>query len=502
MAPKPKLKNRFTDNPIQQQIDRRNAAETQAKKIAVAKVPKVSTADDILANIQNRAANVDPTAVGALGPIGALPGGKPAVAGAGATSGTFNFRSNLAYDFGGVNVQGGTLPLYIYSDPKKGTTGVFRNDAAGVPTQQIIFANPDDPTGSTYATIPWNSGAATVQILNQFYKGKGQIAALKQSLAQRGLLGKGKTQAASVASGDSLDATFLKAFGQLLLTNTQDNYRIGSNGGTQFFNPTTALAGIKGYAGTRVSTNFTYTPEVSAINDVNGFIQENLGRQATKSEVDQYINVLKKYEQDHPDKVTTTTDTLGYEKNRVTIQGASADDKKMLLVGMLWKELQQKGIDPNAISQSGGKIAQDMQKILQSAQDYGLPHIDNKAALNSVLNTLQPGGDINTELSKQKEQAKLLYKPLASYLDSGGTIRDIANYFNNLNQKYLETNTPTDTLNPDIQNALKGDGKNIMSENDYISMLKKKPEWAQTMNAREQASDFATTILKQFGLLA
>lgn len=479
-------------------------AKTEAnKKKATAdlakKTPVVSTADDILSSIQSQKSTVDPTATGALGPVGNIPQGRPSVTGA---PGAFNFGSNLAYDFGGQNVVGGTLPLYVYSDPKKGTVGIFRNDAAGVPTQQVIIANPDDPTGSTYAVVPWNSGAAAVQILNTLYKGKGQIAALKQSMAARGLLGKGKTQAASVASGDSLDATFLKAFGQQLLTDTQNNYRTGSMGGTQFVNPTTALAGIKGYAGTRVSVNTSYTPEVSAINDVNGFVQEQLGRQATKSEVDQYISVLKKYEQDHPDKVTTTTDTLGYEKNRVTIAGASADDKKMLLVGMLWKELQQKGIDPNKISQSGGLIAQNMQKIMQNAAAYGLPHIDATSALNSVVSTLQPGGDINQELAKQKEQAKLLYKPLASYLDAGGSVKDIADYFNNLNQKYLETNTPTDTLNPDIQTALKGDGKSIMSENDYISMLKKKPDWPKTMNAREDAANFATSILKQFGLLA
>ena len=484
--------------PVTPDMLKKRDAEKKTAADAAKKIPKVSTADDVLTSIASAAKPVDPTAVGALGPTATLPGGRPSVAGA---PGVFNFGSNLAYDFGGVGVQGVTSPLYVYSDPKKGTTGIFRNDAAGVPVQQVIIANPDDSTGTSYAVVPWNNGATTISVLNQYYKGKGQVAALKQSLAQRGLLGKGKTQAASVASGDSLDPTFVKAFATQLLTNTQDNFRTGSNGGTQFVNPTTALAGIKGYAGTRISTNFAYTPAVSAINDVNGFVQEQLGRQATKSEIDQYISVLNKYEQDHPDKVTTTTDTLGYEKNRVTITGASADDKKMLLVGMLWKELQNKGVDPTKISQSGGLIAQNMQKIMQNANTYGLPHIDTTSALNSVINTLQPGGDINTELAKQKEQAKLLYKPLASYLDAGGDVKSMADYYNNLNQKYLETNAPTDVMNPDIQNALKGDGKNIMSDNDYIGLLKSKPEWAMTMNAREQASQFATSILKQFGFM-
>ena len=481
---------------LAQQQAREAAAKKKAAAAAAAKIPKVSTADDIYKSITSAAPSSDPTKVGALGPVGALPGARPAVAGA---AGNYQFGTNLGYDFGGPSIQGS---LYIYTDPKTGKTGVFRNDAAGVPTQQVIFSNPADTTGQTYVTTAWNSGSTAVQILNQYYKSAGQVAALKDSLAKRGLLGSKSQAAASVASKDSLDDTFLKAFGKVLLTTTENNYRAGSNGGTQFVNPTTYLQGVTGYAGTRVSNNIVYTPAVSAINDVNGFVQEQLGRQATKSEVDQYTAVLKKYEQDHPDKVTTTTDTLGWEKNKVTITGASADDKKMLLVGMLWKELQQAGVDPNKISTSGGVIAQNMQKIIQNANTYGLAHIDNTAALNSVISTLQPGGDINSVIAKQKEQAKLLYKPLASYLDTGGTVKDIADYYNNLNAKYLETNTPTDVFNTDIQGALKGDGKNIMSENDYISMLKKKPEWAKTMNAREQASQFATTILKQFGLLA
>jgi hypothetical protein len=40
-----------------------------------------------------------------------------------------------------------------------------------------------------------------------------------------------------------------------------------------------------------------------------------------------------------------------------------------------------------------------------------------------------------------------------------------------------------------------------MGYQDYIGMLKAKPEWAMTMNAREQAASFATDILKSFGMM-
>jgi hypothetical protein len=41
----------------------------------------------------------------------------------------------------------------------------------------------------------------------------------------------------------------------------------------------------------------------------------------------------------------------------------------------------------------------------------------------------------------------------------------------------------------------------VMSLNDFNIMLRNDPRWATTQNAKEEASDYANTILKQFGFM-
>ena len=142
----------------------------------------------------------------------------------------------------------------------------------------------------------------------------------------------------------------------------------------------------------------------------------------------------------------------------------------------------------------------DLLNSIVGAATFTNAKATNADTLKMMQETLVPGGSIDSVKTKIRAQAKEVYKPLASFIDQGGSVKDIADQFNSLNQKYLETYTPTDVFNPDIQKGLMGDGKSIMNMNDYIKMLKAKPEWAMTVNAREEAANYANTILRNFGL--
>jgi hypothetical protein len=65
---------------------------------------------------------------------------------------------------------------------------------------------------------------------------------------------------------------------------------------------------------------------------------------------------------------------------------------------------------------------------------------------------------------------------------------------------------PDNAINPfdsHIQKALRNDGKTgVMSITDFQKALKNDPRWATTKNAREEASGYANSILRSFGLLA
>jgi hypothetical protein len=262
------------------------------------------------------------------------------------------------------------------------------------------------------------------------------------------------------------------------------------------------LAGAKGYAGTRISNRITYSNKDEAIADLSSFVNEYLGRGATPKEVSDYIDTLTKLEAASPTKAKVTTDALGMETNRVeTAGGVSQDQKTALKVAIISQALKAKGIDPAAISKTGGKIAIGMDQLKANAAAYGVRY-DDKMALDGMLTAIQPGGSVDKIKEIQKQTAKGLYKNLASAIDAGTSIKDIADQYNYYNNKILEKVTPTDVFDPDIQAALHNDGKSgIMNLNDYMIRLKSKPEWAMTQNARESAADYANTILKQFGLM-
>lgn len=467
----------------------------------------------------------DPTAGVSIGSGGTNPlnntpgsaGKKPAINLVGGTTYTNQYFEG---DFG-AGVPGYTnLPLQVNQNTK-GQMVITRPDGAGNYNQVIIAVDPNDPT--QYMVQDAVTGIASM--LQKYPPGSKALADLKNTLAKTG---KYKSAAAARKSGfdSGFDTDFLNAFTAQVNKNTFDNFTAAKNGQKTFSTVENTITNTpySPLAGTRETTTTNITPQATALMQINTFMQEQLGRQATYKEVSDYTQSLNSYEKAHPDRNVVTTDALMFEKNRVTYAGASPEDQKAILVGVLYNELSAKGVNPDAISKSGGAIAQGMQAIQKTAADYGLGHIDNAAAIGSIIDaskvtaskmtnadtfnlvkeTLKPGGSITNIETKLKEQAKLTYKPLASYIDAGGNVMDIANQFNALNQKYLETFTPTNVFDPTIQKALAGDGKNVMNSDDYIKMLKSDPSlgWSKTQNAREEAANYVTTIGKEFGFMA
>lgn len=486
---------------------------TPAQQIAALKIVNPDDAASILQQIKDMAPPVDPTATKTSGTGGTT--GGPVAIGADMNSGA-NYSNNYAADFtGGVS---GSTPLQI-TTTAKGQTVITRADAAGALHQVVIIPNPSDPTRymiSDVANIP--------TLANQYVAANGGIAAVKQQLDNGKWFANPRAAQTSVTNKNTLDDAFYAAFTRMMLANTLTNYNLGKGGYQSLIPITQTLTGqqVGGLAGTRNSTNYTITPAITADKDINTFIQQNLGRQATAKEQADYLKTLNDYEKAHPDRKTATTDQAGFEKTAFNYLGATQADKDAIKVALLHDELAAKGVNADAISASGGAIAQGMQGIQETAAKYGLGHMDNVNALGAIIDaskitaskmtnadtlalmneTLKPGGSVDQIYTKLKEQAKLAYKPLANYIDAGGTVKDIADQYNSITQKVLETVSPADVFNPDIQKALQGDGKgNLMSLNDYTIMLKNKPEWMQTQNAKEEAANYANTILKSFGLV-
>jgi len=444
--------------------------------------PVTYTADQIIQEILSNK-GVDPTTVGTVTPksISPITPNSP-------TSGGMDFStSNYGADF-----TGGGLTYEI--DPKTKQHYIAQTDAYGIKHQVAIVGDPKNPN----AYVVQDFATATRNIVQQ-YNYKGGIAGLKQAMWSQGQL-KGAAGKASIAAGDKIDETFLRTLYKYVGEMTFTNFYASATQNFQSFDK--VLAGAKGYAGTRISNRITYSNKDEAIADLSSFVNEYLGRGATPKEVSDYIDTLTKLEAASPTKAKVTTDALGMETNRVeTAGGVSQDQKTALKVAIISQALKAKGIDPAAISKTGGKIAIGMDQLKANAAAYGVRY-DDKMALDGMLTAIQPGGSVDKIKEIQKQTAKGLYKNLASAIDAGTSIKDIADQYNYYNNKILEKVTPTDVFDPDIQAALHNDGKSgIMNLNDYMIRLKSKPEWAMTQNARESAADYANTILKQFGLM-
>ena len=269
----------------------------------------------------------------------------------------------------------------------------------------------------------------------------------------------------------------------------------------QSFNAAIATAPSTSLAGTKTSTAVELTRKEQAASELSAFVQSYLGEGATSKEIDDYLKALNAAETAAPRQTTTTTDAQGAVKASKTIAGGITQEQKQgLMVGVVLNRLKAANVDPAAISKSGGLVAQYMDKLKETAGLYGV-RLDDGLALQKVANAIKVGGDLKSEEEIIKQTSKVQYKHLASAIDQGVTVKDVADQFNYQKNKYLETAGPTDVFDPDIQAALQGDGNRIMNMNDFIVKMKGKPEWANTMNAKEEAAGYALTILKNFGFL-
>lgn len=469
----------------QQQANAAQAKIDAARKSA----EEVLDPNQLLKLIISGAGAADPTATGTVTPQAISPITNQPVGGTAGSPGSPYSTTGFTADF----VGGGLTAEY---DEKYKRYYIAKTDPYGVKHEVAIIGDPKNP--NAYRVVDKLQGIQ--EILGQYKNQPGGIAALKQQLWQKGSLtgAKGK---ASIAAGNNLDNTFVAALAGYIDELTATNF---NNSDTkQFKTFGDQLATTRSFAGTRTAMNYSYTPKDIAAQDITAFIRTNLGRGATAKEVAEYTSALQTFEKEHPQKSVVTTDALGIERNRVTYTGASEADKAAVKVAVLAKALTAKGIDPSSISLSGGAIAQGMDQLKQTAAAYGIVGFDDTKALNSMINIIKPGGDIKAEQEKMKQVAKVTYKNLSSALDSGLTVKDVADQYAYYNQKILEKPNVTDVFDPYIQTALHNNGKGgLMSTNDYVTYLKSQPEWAKTQNAREEAAGYATTILKQFGLMA
>lgn len=249
-----------------------------------------------------------------------------------------------------------------------------------------------------------------------------------------------------------------------------------------------------------VDTEIQKTDKLNTDQDIDAFVLDMLGRDASPEEKSLYYKLVSE-EQAKAQRKGTVKGTA----QTTTGEWLNEDDYFRIAAAVIEPTL--KGTPLEGIGKLGGKVAKQVSDIKGYAADYGVK-IDSKQALDYVLGGLNAGGSLNTgAIDTQKniirEMSKAFYTNLSPLIDNGVKVSDIAKQFGSYKGKILElADESVDIFDEDIQQALRNDGKpGVMSLTDYQIKLRNDPRWSKTQNAREEAAGYAQSILKSFGLI-
>ena len=253
--------------------------------------------------------------------------------------------------------------------------------------------------------------------------------------------------------------------------------------------------------GPKTTTTSEEITKLDASQMIDSFVNGMLGRGATAAEKKDFYNRVVEEQKKAVVKRTTSGDKVK-EKGSLLNQ----DDYSRIAANVITPAI--RGTSLEALASGNGLIAQNITELKAYATNYGV-RLSTQDALDRIMSGMKPGGTLTTgNLDAQKQSiktmSKTMYPNLAQGIDEGLDIKSISNQYAYYMGQILEM--PDNAINPfdpHIQRALRNDGKQgVMSITDFQRALKNDPRWATTKNAREEASGYANSILKSFGLMA
>jgi hypothetical protein len=332
------------------------------------------------------------------------------------------------------------------------------------------------------------------------YSAPGALDKLKQQLRAKNYI-----SAKQLASGD-----WISGVDDMLSDYTRDAVNAVKYGGAKF-SPlidawfAKAKGGLGGSsteskAGTWTDTDLDFTTRGDANKEINDYMIDALGREATQEEKDAYYKDINEREKKSAVKTVDVRDATGkITKTTRTGDFVTPEERLNARNAIVIKALE--GSDAGDILKSakGSQVAVQIASLQKAAADYGQP-ISAGEALKYVIE----GGAQKDSIAKQTERMRLnamtMYGNLKDHIRDGGTVKDIADQYALIKAKKLGMPV-TDAFNDkDVKAALTRDG-GLMSTAEFARQMQANPLWRQTEEARNIATDFSETILKSFGLM-
>ena len=384
---------------------------------------------------------------------------------------------------------GDQVPQYIYIGPET-KTPLFMKEKAGQLASDYTPSTPDLDT-------------LRRRIIQDSIKSPRGLKGLFDDLRGAGLRipqkDYDKLDTTSESFGKSL-AYALQKHTKTMVNDLEQNKNINPKSFFKFIQEDLKDSGV---GGPQVSYDEYVTKVDEAESDLNRFFVEYLGRGASDEEQKRYYKELRALEKKNA-KITTRKDTDSGGTSEITTGEflLDAEDILQLQRNIAGKALD--GSDIDVVLKGGSKAAQDVNSTLAYAKKYGIT-LSNKDALKYVSTSYR-----NNDKDTSKINAKLLaiskatYSNLSDVLSEDVDLDDLsANYKYTMRQILEIPESQIDSLNPTIQLALKNNGnKGAMNLTEFERVLKKDPRWGKTANARETATGYANSILRNFGLIA
>lgn len=249
--------------------------------------------------------------------------------------------------------------------------------------------------------------------------------------------------------------------------------------------------GVSGFAGTGGAggagatglPNAYISSESQAANAINQVFQNELNRDATKSEIKSLYKELIKAQAANP---TTRKVVNGVVQNIAGLDvGQWLTEKAQALPEFAQKK-----------EAKGGGIKES---ILETLNANGIPATD--AQLNDWVKRVQNGEDVNA-IKRGIRSIAAIGQPesIKKLIAEGNDLDTVFSPYKALMARELEV--PIDSIkldDPTLRQAIGPDKE--MTTYDFQKALRQDQRWQYTDNARSEASDIATKVLKDFGFM-
>jgi len=178
--------------------------------------------------------------------------------------------------------------------------------------------------------------------------------------------------------------------------------------------------------------------------------------------------------------------------------------------GWVDRNLIGQGSTPGGTSGQSGLMAQTVSQLQQLAASYGQDS-SPQSFVDAAQRILSGGTTMDTYVEHYKTLAKSMFPGLSSQIDSGLTVKDLANPYQSTMGQLLEIDPASiKVTDPLIKKALQGTSgvadKGTTTPTSqplwqFENTVRADPRWALTNNAKDTASTVLTTIGQNWGFM-